>query len=483
MNYPRSVVFIHYHLRGGGVTRVIEHTQKALAEVGIKSAVITGEKSSDSIHNIQNTAVIDELAYSSDAGNFEPGKIKDKIYKEAKKLLGTNPDIWHIHNHSLGKNICTPLLVNSFAADSQHLLLQPHDFAEDGRPENYKLLKKHINDDFSSTLYPQGQHIHYAFINNRDLLFMKNSGAFAENLHYLPNAAEISIPHDTPETRLCPGSLFLYPTRGIRRKNIGEMLLWATMAEDDDLFASTLAPKNPAALPVYSKWKNLAAELDLPVLFEAGEKQNFAALMSNADYLFTTSVAEGFGLAFLEAALLKKNLTGRKLPEITDEFEGTGITLSTLYTSLDIPESLINRKKLTAILCRGLEDSYNSYERLLTEDIKNKCINSTICKGFIDFGKLDEELQEETIRKFKNDSSLRNTCPKNMTLKKSISNSEIESNYRTTIDNYSLSIYSKKLLNIYSKILASSIKFEESLDADKFLNEYLSPERFRLLRT
>ena len=42
--------------------------------------------------------------------------------------------------------------------------------------------------------------------------------------------------------------------------------------------------------------------------------------MASAHRLVTTSVAEGFGLAFLEPWLFGKGLLGRNLPEITVDF-------------------------------------------------------------------------------------------------------------------------------------------------------------------
>ncbi len=60
-------------------------------------------------------------------------------------------------------------------------------------------------------------------------------------------------------------------------------------------------------------------------------------MIAKADALITTSVAEGFGLAFLEPWLASKPLVGRNLPEITADFAEHGLDLSALYNCLPVP--------------------------------------------------------------------------------------------------------------------------------------------------
>ena len=67
-------------------------------------------------------------------------------------------------------------------------------------------------------------------------------------------------------------------------------------------FATTSGPENPAEQPRYQRWKKVAAELGLPVQFEmvGPNSYGFIDLLRMADVAMTTSVAEGFGMAFLE---------------------------------------------------------------------------------------------------------------------------------------------------------------------------------------
>ncbi len=107
----------------------------------------------------------------------------------------------------------------------------------------------------------------------------------------------------------------------------------------DSAIGITLAPINPWEQPSYTRWKDLAAALRLPCLFEVGGEHglDFAENLRAADLILTTSVAEGFGLVFLETWLAGRPLVGRDLPEITADFRAAGIRLDGLGAHLLVP--------------------------------------------------------------------------------------------------------------------------------------------------
>src|SRR5690606_27620061 len=125
-----------------------------------------------------------------------------------------------------------------------------------------------------------GSQVHYAAVNARDDAFMRAAGF--HNVHLLPNPVE--VPGAAEAAHIAQGvaasahafdfvgpgqRLYLYPTRGIRRKNLGEFLLWAAVspADADAVYATTLAPDNPAARDVYTRWRAFAHKLRLPAVF------------------------------------------------------------------------------------------------------------------------------------------------------------------------------------------------------------------------
>ena len=69
--------------------------------------------------------------------------------------------------------------------------------------------------------------------------------------------------------------------------------------------------------------------------------------------LVTTSIAEGFGLAFLEPWISGSSVVGRNLPDITEDFS---VELDHLYDRFDVPVDRVDLRELRAVmLFEGLE--------------------------------------------------------------------------------------------------------------------------------
>ena len=138
------VAVVHYHLQPGGVTRVIERAAAAVRPHGIHTAVLCGETPDPG--GIVPDAVIDGLGYARGSADAWPDIDPDQCRAAARKALGGEPDLWHIHNHALGKNAALPRLAAGLARSGVPLLLHIHDFAEDGRPDNYQRLRRALGD-------------------------------------------------------------------------------------------------------------------------------------------------------------------------------------------------------------------------------------------------------------------------------------------------------------------------------------------------
>lgn len=469
-----AVVIIHYHLRPGGVTRVIERAAEALGNQ-IDLLVLSGEEPSTDALLASITETVPALAYS-DQKPDEPERQAEELRAVVRRRMGRDPDIWHIHNHSLGKNGFMPCLVWHLARAGCRLLLQPHDFAEDGRPDNYRLLKHTLGDELDDMLYPMADHIGYAPINCRDKNFLEHIGI--PHVHELPNAVTAHPPAggNAVET----GKTVVYPARAIRRKNLGEFLLWSLLAPEGYTFQSTLAPQNPAWRKYYDEWVAFAEELNLPVEFDAGRKHDFAELIRNAEALMSTSIAEGFGLAFMEPWLEGKMLIGRKLPEITADFENAGLDLSTLYSSLPVPLEWVGEGEFLETLECAMQSAYAAYARPWKKDCFEQAKAELIRNGNVDFGILDEVLQRKVIRHLVRHAEDRALLPSCFT---SPAPERIEYNRRIIVDHYSLAAYGARLMDIYSALAAVEPGPVSSADAAGLLDSFLQPGRFNLLRT
>ena len=233
--------------------------------------------------------------------------------------------------------------------------------------------------------------------------------------------------------------------------------------------------------------EKLANELNLPVRFGIGEENNweFDAIVNSADAILTTSIAEGFGLAYLEPWLFAKPIIGRNLPPITEDFKRSGLELTGLYNSLNIPVSWIDEDLLRAKIVEQLKVSYETYGKALPEGAIDQAIAGiTPEPGFIDFGGLDEELQESVVRHVQEDSSAQSLITDQiLPLLESSPKKMIDANANRIGSQYNLDAYGKRLQFIYKRIVESQKTSISSLGSESLLAHYLRPESFRLLRT
>lgn len=429
-----TVLIVHYHLRAGGVTRIIHSQVKALKLLGHRVIVA----SSGPVSDIDAETILEPTLDYQIGGKINP-----------EMLFSANADCWIIHNPTLGKNAGFPDLIETAAAAGIKLLLQCHDFAEDGRPANYALL------DQSPKVYPVARHIHYALINRRDQQLLKEAGLPGECCRYLPNA--ITPPRASMEKP--DGTLVFYPVRGIRRKNLGELCLLAAHAPKGVRFAVALAPENLEWMEIHNQWADFAKELKLPVEFNVVSGSDFPDWMARATHIVTTSVAEGFGLTFLEPAFLGKPLIGRNLPEITADFPRYG----TLYESLPVPVDHCRSAFFTS-----LATCWQTYGQPLAEEELSAAWEAF--RESPDFGNLPEEIQMSIIRN--------QPIPY---LKDWLENALGAEPAPIDLSQWSIDVYAERLAEILNTI--ESPGPVSWLTKEAVLSKFLKPSSFHFLRT
>jgi hypothetical protein len=489
------ICIVHYHLQLGGVTRVIQHAFEALRPRGVRLVVLSGEPPGIQMPADLAVRVLPGLGYDERRAACTPDELAADMVRAARDALGAAPDLWHVHNHSLGKNTALPAALLRLARDGHRLLLQPHDFAEDGRPALYGRLRERLADGdigrLSSLLYPLAPQVHYATLNRRDRDFLAAAGVPAAQLHALPNAVSVGGAPDSgtleaadaPQRRADGQRLWLYPTRAIRRKNLGELLLWAAVAGEQDRFAATQAPQNPQERPAYERWVALARELTLPMTFAAGEGDvDFGALIASSHALVSTSIAEGFGLAFLEPWLLRRPLAGRDLPEITADFVDAGVRLPGLYTRLEVPLAWLDRERLRAAFTTAAADRAKAYGRPAA-DSAERAWQSAVNAAHIDFGRLDEPAQEVVIRRLRTEPDARSAL-RPRALELAATPALIESNRAVIAETYSVPGFGERLAAIYATVAAATPSATlAAAHGDTLLDAFLAPERLSLLRS
>ena len=367
--------------------------------------------------------------------------------------------------------------------------MQIHDFAEDRRPKNYAAQRRALaGGRMATTLYPQAPQVHYAALTSRDLANLATLGVPEERCHLLANPV-VGEPFTAKTTNDAPPTI-LYPTRAIRRKNLGELLLLAALDEGGHRWATTLRPENPAWQRIHADWEAFAAELGLPVAFGLGEDPSvdFPSLIADARAIVTTSVAEGFGLAFLEPALWRKPLIGRDLPDITADFTSVGWTgqtadppMSPLYTSIPIPLDWLDLEALRETYAKDLAAAFAAYERRLTDADKVACWENLTASGQVDFGRLPEPLQAAVIRRIVANPTAKTALPRPAELLAAADALDAEAQAQVVTEHFNPAAYGTHLAALYRKIAASECAAFTPGNAPALLDAFLDPRRANAL--
>jgi len=513
-----NIVMLHYHLNHGGVTQVMANQLRALDQVctradRVRVAVFCdGQVGGWPAELASGLRAVDVTLHAVPRLRYDAQPVAEVAQLTVQlraqlSALGYAPDdtILHVHNHGLGKNASLPGALQRLAAEGFALLLQIHDFAEDLRPRNYDhLCSAWQTADLTPTLYPQAAHIHYAVLNQRDRRVLAGAGVPADRLHYLPNSPALNAPvaaRDAARRSLharfgIPDSarFLLSPVRAIRRKNVGEMLLWSVLAGPDTHIGVTLAPLNPAVQPYYQRWRTLVSELQLPVHFEIGGQSGlpFEVNSAAADLILTTSVTEGFGMAFLESWLAERVLVGRDLPEITGDFAAAGVQLRYVSPQLRVPVELIGRAAFCDTLVAACSSMREAYGRppLADAAVADLCRART-ADDTVDFADLDEPHQEQVLRVLQRDAGLRThvldlnpTVTGTLALTPHAAHDMIMQNKAVVQEDYSLHASGARLWRAYQRVTASprDHRMARLSEGGRILEEFLDPTRFRPIR-
>jgi len=256
-------------------------------------------------------------------------------------------DVLHAHNINLGKNPLLTIAVFRTARRGIRIVNHCHDFAED-RPDNWaflsRILKEHSKESLPAVLYPDARNYSYIVLNSGDNQRLIQYGVAANKIDLLPNpvgAPQMALSKTAAQAKVRTvlnlkndKLLITYPVRVIRRKNVGEFILLAHLFRDAAYWMITQPPKNPVEIEPYEKWKDFCQSHNIDVHFEVGERLDFELLMRASDACITTSIREGFGMAFLEPWTFGTPVIGRDIPYVTRDFKNMGVRLPCLYKKL-----------------------------------------------------------------------------------------------------------------------------------------------------
>lgn len=463
-----KIAFIHYHLKTGGVTTVLRQQVQSILDT-CEVLVLSGEPPEtpfpcDVVH-------IPGLGYDNSGRNLTKSKeVAAAILKAIHSKWKDGCDLVHVHNPLLKKNANFLKILNELKGRGIKLFLQIHDFAEDGRPLSYFADEEYI------------ENCHYGVINSRDYNILLKTGLKEEGLHKIFNTIT-PFYFDFEDAIL--KNYILYPIRAIRRKNIGEAILLSLFFKKNAPLVITLPPNSPADMNSYEDWKTFVTENKLNVVFEAGLTHEFSDLVLSSDFLITTSITEGFGFSFLEPWIAKKNLWGRKLPDICQDFEQNSIRLDHLYSRLDVPLDWIDHDMLFYTWRSGIKRASEMFGVAIGDISIKTAYEKATANDVIDFGLLNEPFQKQIISTVLSSNASRNKLIRlNSFLSNpgSVLNKDelIQHNMEAVFFIYNKAKYREKLIDIYKKVVRDNVRHK--IDKKLLVSEFLALDNFSLLK-
>lgn len=484
-----NVVILHCHFERGGVTQVVDnHVASMATDDSVNRLILVSGPRVGGLSTATVAAtsqiVVDDFDYDPPgaSGRDLATRISDLFTQIDSQLVGAglshDDTVLHWHNHSLGKNAAAPGVASRLAGAGWKLVLQVHDFAEDNRPENLARLIAAVNPgtpaELTDYLYPAHPSIRYAALTTADAdairQFSRGVPVTAlPNSVCLPSGNDCDAADDQARqqaalARVCqatkiPGgsSWVLYPVRGIRRKNVGEFVLLSQWLRPDQYAGITLCPATEIENASYTRWRQLAQSFAPRAIFDAGHhtEVSFSDNLTAADLVLSTSVAEGFGMAFLEPWLAGRQVVARDLPAVTSDFCQRGVQYPQLYSQIPVPGSAAWLADCDAELNAQFESVWRDVPAAFRPPAGK---DQSHRNGTIDFAKLKPIRQTEVIAASARDEGFRNELMRHSSgvvesLRSEPDSRQVAANRELISVQYGARVQSERLTELYQQTL------------------------------
>jgi hypothetical protein len=205
-------------------------------------------------------------------------------------------------------------------------------------------------------VFPEQGRVLHAAINHADAGILSrhfhDSALWQPNLTELapsPSAARVRAAHRWLRNKLAHGHapVWVLPCRTLRRKNIAEALLLTRWLRPEAWLVVTGTASSTDESPYFRALERAAHKhhwrLRLGVL--AGDeslKPGIPELLAASEAVLLTSIQEGFGLPYLEAAAAQRPLIARRLPNIAPDLDRFGFRFPQAYDDMLIAPALFD---------------------------------------------------------------------------------------------------------------------------------------------
>jgi glycosyltransferase involved in cell wall biosynthesis len=368
-----KLIIVHYHLRAGGVRRVIELAAPHLCRAArLDSIVLACGEASDRAWNetfVRRAAparveffIQPAFRYLSEQ-RHSPAQLRPKIDAAIHRLLNgaTGQDclVW-AHNLGIARNL---LLTGALATACEHhgvsLVAHHHDWWFDNRWLRWREMQRSGVRSLAAaakTIFPATKTIQHVAINRADSNVLRRH--FRKRAHWLPNLAERATPPTAQRIRQARHWLnhrvggtdepvWILPCRLLRRKNIAEALLLARWLRPKARLITTGGVSSTEEQPYSEKLAAAARRHEWPLHLgilarDQRHQPSVAELMAVSECVMLTSIQEGFGLPYLEAAAAGRPLIARTLPNIAPDLARFGFRFPQSYPDILVHTDLFD---------------------------------------------------------------------------------------------------------------------------------------------
>jgi glycosyltransferase involved in cell wall biosynthesis len=367
-----KLIIVHYHLRPGGIRRIIElGTPPVVREFGgaiARVVLAAGEAPPAAWESAfrQQVAVPAELFIAPEFHYLSeqpasPREIALGIRANCRELLKNssagNTLVW-AHNLGIGRNLLLAReLVRACASHGVPLISHHHDWWFDNRWLRWAEMRRFGFTSLKAAakaIFPPLDRVQHVGINSTDARLLES--AFPNHSAWVPNLTERGPSPDRARLsesgawlrarlRQSDAPIWILPCRLLRRKNVCETLLLTRWLRPEAWLVTTGGASSADEQPYVNKLQEAARahhwRLRLGVL--EGKEANapsVAELLAVSEAVLLTSIQEGFGLPYLEAAAAGRPLIARRLPNVAPDLDAFGFEFPQSYDDILIDPSL-----------------------------------------------------------------------------------------------------------------------------------------------
>jgi glycosyltransferase involved in cell wall biosynthesis len=365
-----NLVIVHYHLRPGGIRRVIElATPHLIREFDdrIERIVLACGEANDQEWNTylrRQLAGLPVEFFIEPAFHYfsEQRRSAEQVVRQIRIALGEifsgaragDTVVW-AHNLGIGRNLLlTRELTRACGQRNFPLLAHHHDWWFDNRWVRWQEARRcgfRSLRVVAETVFPSARHLRHVAINRTDAKILGRHfgvGWLPNPAHLGPAlpAARVRRAKDWLRAKLGDNApVWLMPCRLLRRKNIAEALLLTRWLRPQAWLVTTGGVSSRGEQDYANRLAGAARghgwRLRLGILDGAKPGQpGVAELLAACENVLLTSIQEGFGLPYLEAAAARRPLVARAIPNIAPDLAHFGFRFPQCYDDVLIDPRL-----------------------------------------------------------------------------------------------------------------------------------------------